>query len=118
MIEKLQPILDHLRYCGSEETAYGEYDPRNFGSLHNHCGCVAFAVQKVLGGDIIQGKVAGVSHQWNRVDDIEFDLCQEQFAKSGIVFFPASNGRKAPVRKNINPRFQKFWDRFEESYYK
>ena len=117
MIEKLQPLLDHLRYCGSEDTAYGEYDPKNYGSLHNHCGCVAYVVQQVMGGDIMQGKVCGVSHQWNRVEDIEFDLCAEQFNKKGIVFFPQSKGRKAPQRKNTNPRFLKFWNRFKESYY-
>ena len=115
MIEKLEPLLGQLRKCGAEDTAYGEYDPKTSGTLHNHCGCVAYAVQQVMGGDIMQGKICGVSHQWNRVDDIEFDLCSEQFGKTGITFFPQSKGRKAPQRKNTNPRFLKFWNRFKEN---
>lgn len=114
----LNLLLDHFRFCGSEDTAYGEYDEEKYGKLHNHCGCVAYALQKVMGGDILQGKIDGVSHQWNRIDGIEVDLCLEQFGHAGISFPATRKGRKVPKRKNINPRFQKFWDRFEESYYK
>ena len=117
MIDKFQHILNHFRYCGSEETAYGDYLPAQFGKLHNHCGCVAYALQQMLGGDIMQGKVNGVPHMWNSIGMVEVDLCSEQFGITPITFFQ-QGGRIVKPRKTINKRFQLFWDRVQETYYK
>ena len=117
MIDKFQLILSHFRYCGSRDTAYGEYIPQQFGKLHNHCGCVSYALQKMLGGDIMQGKVNGVPHMWNSIGMVEVDLCSEQFGATPITFFQ-QGGRIVKPRKTINKRFQLFWNRVQETYYK
>lgn len=117
MIDKFQNILATFRYCGAQDTAYGDYNPKEFGTLHNHCGCVSYALQQMLGGDIMQGKVNGVSHMWNSIGMVEVDLCSEQFGATPITFFPAS-GRIVKPRKTVNKRFQTFWDRVQTQYYR
>ena len=117
MIDKFQDILSHFRHCGSEDTAYGDYLPEQFGKLHNHCGCVSYALQQMLGGDIMQGKVNGVPHMWNSIGMVEVDLCSEQFGATPITFFQ-QGGRIVKPRKTINKRFQLFWDRVQETYYR
>lgn len=118
MIDKFQNILSTLKYCASKDTAYGDYNPDKHGELHNHCGCVAYVIQQMFGGTIRTGKVEGVKHYWNEVDGIEVDLSASQFGKTDIVFFPSDNGKDAPVRKTINPRFQLFWDRVQTTLHK
>ena len=115
--DTLSRISQHLYYCGSADTAYDHYEPKKYGSLHNHCGCVAYTLQKLLGGQIVSGKINNILHRWNRIDNTEVDLCAEQFGRDKI-FFPA-NGTAKTVKTPIhtNPRFLKFWDRFVESYY-
>jgi hypothetical protein len=117
MIDKFQNILSTFRYCGAQDTAYGDYMPEQYGTLHNHCGCVSYALQQMMGGDIMQGKVNGVSHMWNSINMTEVDLCSEQFGATPITFFPAS-GRIVKPRKTINKRFQTFWDRVQTQYYR
>jgi hypothetical protein len=116
MITKLQTFVSAFKYAASADTAYGEYQPDKFGPLHNHCGCVAYAVQQLLGGKIRTGKVHGVKHYWNEVALGEIDLSASQFGEPDIVFFPqAERAAYAPARKTINPRFQLFWDRVQET---
>ena len=113
----LDTALATFKYCASADTAHGEYDPTSHGSLHNHCGCVAFACQQLFGWDIVQGKINGISHYWNRIDkETEVDFCLEQFGADSYIFkFPV--GRLTKPRKHINKRFLKFWNRVQESYY-
>ena len=114
MIDKLQLFVSAFKYAASADTAYGDYDPDKHGPLHNHCGCVAYAVQQLLGGTIKTGKVSGVKHYWNEIGLVEVDLTASQFGQADIVFFPqAERAAYAPTRKTINPRFQLFWDRVQ-----
>ena len=118
MIDKLQPIVSTLKYCAGPDTAYGDYNPEDHGPLHNHCGCVAFVIQKMFGGSIRTGKVNGVTHYWNDFSGIEIDCSASQFGQTDIVFFPqASASREVPARKTINKRFQLFWDRVQTTLY-
>jgi hypothetical protein len=118
MIDKFQKIIGTLKYCASADTAYGEYEPEKYGELHNHCGCVAYVIQQMFGGSIRTGKVHGVKHYWNDIGGMEVDCSASQFGQTDIVFFPCENGKDAPTRKTINPRFQKFWDRVQETLHK
>ena len=61
--EKLKQLLPYLEYAASPDTAYNEYDPtdKDQGKLHNHCGCVAYVIQKYFGGSIVSMK----GHYWN-----------------------------------------------------
>ena len=119
MIQNLQTFLSAFKYAASKDTAYGEYKPDQHGPLHGHCGCVAYALQKLAGGHIVTGKVEGVKHYWNQIDGIEVDLSASQFGKTDIVFFPqAENSKFSPARKTINPRFQLFWDRVQETLHR
>jgi hypothetical protein len=116
MIDKLQLFVSAFKYAASADTAYGEYKPDQHGLLHNHCGCVAYAVQQLLGGTIKTGKVNGVKHYWNEIGLVELDLSASQFGQTDIVFFPqAERPRQAPTRKTVNTRFQKFWNRVQQT---
>jgi len=84
MIDKLQLFVSAFKYAASADTAYGEYNPDQHGPLHNHCGCVAYAVQQLLGGKIRTGKVYGVKHYWNEVGLGEIDLSASQFGETDI----------------------------------
>tara|TARA_B100000886_G_scaffold303110_1_gene233578 strand:- start:19592 stop:19951 length:360 start_codon:yes stop_codon:yes gene_type:complete len=114
MIDKLQLFVSAFKYAASADTAYGDYNPDKHGPLHNHCGCVAYAVQQLLGGKIRTGRVHNVKHYWNEIGLGEIDLSASQFGETDIVFFPqAERATYAPARKTINPRFQLFWDRVQ-----
>jgi len=112
MIDRLQTILADFHAIAQADTAFGDYDPALRGKLHGHCGCVTFALQKIFGGQIVSGKIAGESHLWNDFGGIEVDCCAEQFGQAPIVFFQPG-GRLVKPRKTINPRFQLFWDRYQ-----
>jgi len=44
------------------------------------CAVTALLVQDHLGGELLNGKVGGVSHYWNRLPDgVEVDFTREQF---------------------------------------
>jgi hypothetical protein len=107
-------LLKLLNDSADSSTAFGEYNPRKFGKLHNHCGCVSYAVQKILGGTIRTGKVCGVKHYWNLIDGQSFDYTASQFNQP-INHIANDFGRDAPTRKTINPRFKKFWDQLKEN---
>ena len=93
-----------LKAAASRETAYDPdaWDPKN--PLKGHCGAVSYIIQSFLGGDIIQGKVQGESHLWNRLPDgRELDFTASQFGADG--YEPLAKGRVAKPRKTTNPRF-------------
>ena len=100
MKEKLNKLMPYLEYAASCETAYGlDYEPR-IHPLHNHCGCVAYVIQKMYGGELMGAK----NHIWNRIEDIEYDATKDDL-------IPSYNGHKLPERKTINPRFKIFDER-------
>jgi hypothetical protein len=41
-------------------------------------------VQDLFGGDILEGRVGGIPHYWNRVGTREIDLTGDQFGKPAI----------------------------------
>lgn len=74
--------------------------------LELHCGAVSSAVQLIVGGEIVTGKINGTTHYWNRLSNgEEVDLTSCQFGGDG--FSPLKRGRLVK-RKNLNPRFQLF----------
>ena len=103
-------LLIALQASASPDTAFGEYNPTKRGKLHNHCGCVAYSVQKIKGGTIKTGTVCGVKHYWNFIDGKAYDFTAEQFSKD-VDHIRSDFGKIAPARKTINPRFKKFFNR-------
>lgn len=101
--EKVIKLKASLEEAASIDTAYGEYDPTDTsqGKLHNHCGCVAYVIQKILGGKIVSMK----GHYWNKIGGFEFDATLEELRPRYSVH------KVCPKRKSVNPRFQKFYDR-------
>jgi hypothetical protein len=98
--ESIESLIPYLEYAASEDTAYcDDYRPEN-GILHNHCGCVAYVIQKMYGGELMGAK----NHIWNRIEDIEYDATKDDL-------IPSYNGHKLPERKTINPRFKIFDER-------
>lgn len=108
-------ILDSLNSTANASTAFGDYNPQKFGKLHNHCGCVAYAIQKIHGGTIRTGKVCGVKHYWNLIDGRAVDYTASQFNQP-IDHIAPDFGKDAPTRKTTNPRFKKFWDKLTENH--
>lgn len=119
LFPKLQRFSNVFAYCAGEDTAYHEYKPKEFGPLHNHCGCVSYALSMLLGGTIIGGKVHGVRHFWNELSEgVRIDLCAEQFGEPRIVFFPwDGSGKKARIPAKVNSRYLKFYNRVEHMLY-
>jgi len=91
--------LDMLEVAASDTA----YDPEGWseGGLDEHCGCVAYVVQKRWGGDLLQKG----GHIWNRLPcGICVDLTR-------ISLSPKARGRVAKPRKTVNKRFKIFEDR-------
>ncbi len=98
--KKIPLLLPYLEYAASEETAYNsEYDPSK-GVLHNHCGCIAYVIQTMCGGE----QMGARKHIWNRIDGKEYDLTRPDLT-------PSIRGHKLPDRKTVNHRFKVFYDR-------
>ena len=105
-----------LRTCmvkaAGSQTAYKTYD-KNISPLHNHCGCVSYTIQRILGGAILRSKVNGITHYWNKLPNgSEIDLTSDQFGGDG--YLPVVSGVLAPVRKTVNPRYGLFYQRVVE----
>jgi hypothetical protein len=93
------------------------YDPETYrGWLQGHCGPASFVVRLVFGGDIVQCRVEGERHFFNRLEDgSEWDLTSCQFGGDGIhrlSDWQLSNVRVMPKRSTTNPRFLLFFERF------
>lgn len=72
--------------------------------LEGHCAAVAYMVQGVFGGEIVTGRVQGVSHYWNRLPDgKEIDLTSCQFGGDGYT--PFKKGRKVKRGELVPVRF-------------
>mgnify|MGYP001250401207 CR=1 FL=1 len=101
--EKVIKLKTFLEEAASIDTAYGKYDPTDTrqGKLHNHCGCVAYVIQKMFGGKIVSMK----GHYWNKIGGFEFDATLEKLRPRYSVH------RACPERKSVNPRFKKFNER-------
>lgn len=96
------------------------YQPFVYKNLHNenklvsplflHCCAVATTIKAIYGGDIVSGRINGVSHYWNRLPDgKEIDLTSCQFGGDGIN--PLKKGRRVTARKLTNPQFLLFAER-------
>ena len=98
-----------LLSAASKETSYRpeEYEVMRGrrGALVGHCNAAAFVVQRLLGGELVEARVAGERHVWNRLPNgQEVDLTSDQFGGDG--FQPVAPARAVvPTRKGINPRF-------------
>jgi hypothetical protein len=78
------PELEHLagelagawcRETSAQPTEWTEENP-----ALGQCAVSALVVQDVLGGDLIQAVVNGISHYWNRLDSgEELDFTRDQF---------------------------------------
>lgn len=109
MKEKINKLMPYLKYAASCETAYRlDYEPR-IHPLHNHCGCVAYVIQKLFGGEQMGAK----KHIWNRIDGTEYDV-----TRNDREYAPVHKGVRLPERKTVNPRFQIFHDRVIELLHK
>lgn len=92
-------------------TAATAYDPAAWipGTLISQCGPVSFAIQRLRGGDILQGRLNGVPHLWNLLPDGQ----EIDYTKQGIP----TDGRWIRQRKTVNPRFKLFWNRLIDVLY-
>tara|TARA_E500000305_G_C3933438_1_gene193853 strand:- start:284 stop:637 length:354 start_codon:yes stop_codon:yes gene_type:complete len=103
-------LLDRLKKAASSETAYEPIKWSEDNPLRGHCGAVSYVVSNLLGGEILQGRVNGEPHFWNRLPDgSEVDYTASQFGAD--CHYPI--GRVAKPRKKINPRFIKFAEKVE-----
>ena len=108
LIKDIEQLHPYLEYAAGKDTAHGEYDPSDpsQGKLHNHCGCVAYVIQKYFGGEIVSMK----GHYFNRIDGYEpIDATRKKYRFKP----PYSVSRKVPKRKKVNPRFSTFYNRVE-----
>ena len=105
----LAALRQALLVAAAKDTAYEpeqyEASRRRRGPLTGHCNAAAYVVQRVLGGELVEAKVHGERHVWNRLPGgAEVDLTSDQFGGDGLR--PVALATKVvPIRKAVNPRF-------------
>lgn len=83
--------------------------------LASHCGACAYVVSQKFGGEIMVGRVGTDTHYWNILPDgTQIDLTSDQYGGDGIN--PVAQGRRAPPRRTVNPRFKKFAKLVDQHY--
>lgn len=106
-LENLKILKEAMVRAASHYTAYGHYDP-SLSRLDGHCGAAAFTVQKILGGDLVGGKIEGERHIWNRLPDgTEIDMTACQYG--GVGFSPMTKGKTLPKRRTSNAKHELFY---------
>lgn len=103
MTQELAELRAKCQRAASPETCYpADRDQWTPGSLHGHCGAVAYTVRQLLGGEIVSGTVDGERWIFNRLDGQTFCLANPDLP------LPA---RLRPVKKLTHPRFETFYRR-------
>lgn len=102
-------LSEALRAAAKLDTAY---TPTAWipGTLISQCGPVSYAVRRMRGGDILQGRLPdGTPHLWNLLPDGR----EVDYTEQGVP----TNGRWVRQRKIVNPRFERFWNRLIDVLY-
>lgn len=85
----IQTIQEHLRSAWTAQTTANEvFVPENPSA--GQCAVSALLLQELLGGDLLWAEVQtpqgeGISHYWNRIDGVEYDLTREQFPEGSVI---------------------------------
>lgn len=98
-----------IAVASAETSCYPEAYDSSKSPLDGHCAAVATMLQGIFGGDIVTGRVKGITHYWNRIDGKEYDLTSCQFGGDG--YFPLKKGRKVNRKGPVHPRFLLFANR-------
>lgn len=120
---QIQPIRDAMDKVFSCETVWGTC--RAEAPSAGHCFMASMAVQDMLGGEIIFGKVKlngeDVSHYWNRIGGWEVDVTGDQFREPEVqikkgAIRPAiaefDRERYEWLPQGFNKKPMKIYDRF------
>ena len=93
--------------AGAKTSCHPELYNAHKSPLEGHCAAVAYMVQGMFGGEIVTGRVTGITHYWNRLPDgKEVDLTSCQFGGDGYT--PFKKGRKVKRGELIPLRFLLF----------
>ncbi len=106
--------LKLLKIASAETSCNPKAYDKTISPLHLHCGAVANLIKVIYEGDIVSGKINGITHYWNRLSNgQEIDLTSCQFGGDG--FLPLKKGRRVKERKGLTPlRFLLFAMRFRD----
>lgn len=110
--EAFLAVADPVTSC--QPTTYRELQAKGelTSVLQFHCGAVATVLRGILGGDIVTGKINGITHYWNRLpNNQEVDLTSCQFGGDG--FTPLKKGRRVHRKdgETANVKFILFAER-------
>jgi hypothetical protein len=109
---KLKRIFQEISCVDTAYNADIYEQKKHISPLCGHCGCVAYTMQQLYGGDIMSGKVNGESHLWNKLPNgIEVDLTSCQYGGDGL--HPLIKGKLYGKTLSAN-RFKVFKSRFDE----
>jgi len=103
---RIANLKKRIKEVASEETTHPlckeEWSLSN--PMLGHCAVVAAIFYKKFGGEIIRGIIAetGISHYWNKLNNKEYDLTKEQFAKKNVTIIDAEECSVERILSNPN----------------
>ena len=109
---EIKKYADNLKNACSAETCYplnrSQWSKDN--PLYGHCALVVAGIYYKFGGDIMRGiiKENGISHYWNRINNIDYDMTYEQFGDNGteIIDAQVSNIERIMSNEDTVSRYQ------------
>lgn len=110
-IKRLREILENI---WSKETAYPLSLKKGFQTKsRGQCYVTSLLVKKLLGGKVLEGKVKGERHYWNKIDGREIDLTSDQYGGDG--FNPIVSGKEVKRLNWNNKRFLILLKKYREA---
>lgn len=93
MYLQIKDYTQNLKSACSAETCYppnrDQWNKDN--PFYGHCALIVAGIYFKFGGEIMRGiiKESGISHYWNRINNIDYDMTYEQFGESGAEIVDA-----------------------------
>ena len=91
---EIKEYTQKLKSACSAETCYplNRDQWNNDNPLYGHCALIVAGIYYKFGGEVMRGviKENGISHYWNRINNVDYDMTYEQFGDQGVEIIDKS----------------------------